>query len=64
MLEVRFKCECTTECVALGIDRGMTFSGTARINEYGDTTFVVELTCGGPLSVCQELFANYFRIIE
>ena len=64
MPEVKFKCKCVNECVALGIDRGMTFGGTARIDECGNTTFAVELTCGGPLTVGQELFANYFRIIE
>ena len=64
MLEVKFKCQCINECVTLGIDPGMTFSGTARIDESGDTTFAVDLPGGGPFTVGQELFANYFRIIK
>lgn len=64
MLEVRFICQCTNECVALGITRGMTFGGTACIDEYGETTFVIDLPTGGPLKCVQEWFANYFKIIE
>ena len=64
MLKIRFNCQCINECVALGIPRGMILGGTARIDERGETTFAVELTCGGPLTIGQELFANYFRIIK
>ncbi len=64
MIESKFRCQCINECVALGIPYGMVFSGTAHIDECGNTTFVIELTCGGPMKWGQELFANYFRIIE
>ena len=64
MLKVRFNCECIRECVALGIPRGTTFGGTVYIDESGNTTFVIELTCGGPLRWDQELFATYFKIVK
>lgn len=64
MPTVGFRCKCINECVALGIPRGMILGGTIRIDEYGYNTFVVELTCGGPLTCGQEMFASYFRIID
>ena len=64
MLKVGFTCKCVNEFVALGIERGMTFSGTACIDEYGETTFVIDLQTAGPFKCPQQWFTNYFRIIE
>ena len=61
MPEVKFTCWCIKECIALGINRGMIFNGTAHLDEYGIASFTVELTCG-TLTWNQDLFANYFRI--
>lgn len=63
MPEVRFNCKCIRECVALGIPQGLVLGGTARIDENGYTTFAVDLCCGA-FTCNQEIFANYFKIIE
>lgn len=64
MPKVGFTCRCANECVALGIERGMTFSGTACIDEYGEITFIIDLQTAGPFKCHQQWFTNYFRIIE
>ena len=64
MLKVGFRCQCVNECAALGIARDMIFGGTACIDEYGETTFVIDLPTGGPFKCAQMWFASYFRIIE
>jgi hypothetical protein len=64
MLKVKFKCKCVREIVAMGVVCGMTFSGTAFIDEYGDTTFVINFPCAGGMKCRQEWFENYFRITE
>lgn len=64
MPKVNFKCVCDNECVALGISCGMTFDGTACIDEYEETTFTIYLSCGGPWTMNREIFSNYFHIIE
>lgn len=64
MPKVGFTCKCVYEYVTLGIECGMTFSGTACIDEYGEPTFVIDLPITGPFKCPQKWFANYFRIID
>ena len=56
MLKVKFKCKCVHEIVAMGVVCGMTFSGTAFIDEYGDTIFVINFPCAGGMKCRQEWF--------
>ena len=64
MPKVDFNCKCVKKFDALGIECGMTFSGTACIDECGETTFVIDLPIAGPFKCPQVWFANYFRIVE
>lgn len=64
MLEVGFRCECINDCWDFDMKRGMIYGGTVTIDEYGDTTFAIDLPGGGPLKCVQEWFANYFKIIK
>ena len=64
MLEVRFNCICTRDCLDFDIKRGMIVGGIVHLDEDGSTTFVIELPNGGPLKCVQEWFANYFKIID
>lgn len=64
MLEVGFRCMCTTDCCDFDMKRGLIYDGVVHIDEDGATTFVVALPGGGPLKCVQEWFANYFIIIK
>ena len=64
MLEVNFTCACTNDCWDFDMKRGMIYDGVVHIDEYGSTTFVVNIPGGSPLKCVQEWFANYFKIIK
>jgi hypothetical protein len=64
MLKVRFNCICTNDCYGFAAKRGMICGGEIHIDEYGCTTFIVNIPGSGPRKLVQAWFANYFKIID
>ena len=64
MPRVNFRCLCVNDCLDFDMKCSMIYSGVVHIDEYGDTTFIVELNDGEQVKCVQEWFVNYFRIIE